>query len=282
MAALPQDLGPHRFTVSDPLDGRLDDYRELKDATRRRSGTFIAESERVIVRLFNSPFETRSLLLTPTRYARLEYLIPPSVEVFVSSEEVINNVVGFPLHRGAVALGIRPQESGSNGGAKYGVDLHSARVIVVVEDVVDPDNVGAVFRHSAAFGVDAVLLSPSAGDPLYRKALRAAVGWSLQVPWARLPSQRWPAALSDLREDGWNVLALTPSEDALVLPATLAGLRADARVALLVGTEHDGLTNGAMSNADLLTRIPMAPGVDSLNVATAVAIALYELAKRTW
>jgi tRNA G18 (ribose-2'-O)-methylase SpoU len=263
--------------ISDPADPLLDDYRELKDATRRRSGTFIAESERVILRLFGSPFGTRSVLLTPSRYERLEPDIPPGVTTFVAHEDVINSVVGFPMHRGAVALGVRPPSSTDTCALEP-----SARVVVIVEDVVDPDNIGAVFRHSAAFGVDAVVLSPHAGDPLYRKALRAAVGWSLHVPWWRASDALWPALLTDLRADGWHVLALTPAHDALVLPAVLGGLEPAARVALLVGTEHDGLTQASMDQANVLARIPMADGVDSLNVATTVGIALYELAKRDW
>jgi tRNA G18 (ribose-2'-O)-methylase SpoU len=263
--------------ITDPLDPQLDDYRELKDATRRRGGTFIAESERVIMRLFDSAFTARSVLLTPARYARLQALLPDGVSAFVADEQIINQVVGFPLHRGAVALGVRPVEM-----APPSQLLQHERLAVIVEDVVDPDNVGAVFRHSAAFGVGAVILSPSAGDPLYRKALRAAVGWSLHVPWTRTIAHQWPATLMDMRNDGWHVLALTPSDAASVLPQTLAALAPDARIALLVGTEHDGLSPGAMQCADVLSRIPMAPGVDSLNVATTVAIALYEIAKRGW
>lgn len=263
--------------ITEPDDPRLDDYRELKDATRRRGGTFIAESERVITRLFDSTFAARSVLLTPSRYARLQNVIPAGVSAFVAEESIINQVVGFPLHRGAVALGVRPASM-----TPPNQLLATARIAVIVEDVVDPDNVGAVFRHSAAFGVDAVVLSPGAGDPLYRKAVRAAVGWSLHVPWTRAAPHQWPATLTDMRTDGWHVLALTPSEAAAVLPSTLAERGRDERIALLVGTEHDGLTAAAMAAANVRARIPMAPGVDSLNVATTVAIALYEIAKRNW
>ncbi len=270
-------MHPGPVTITDPQDVRLDDYRELKDATRRRSGTFIAESERVITRLLQSPFTARSVLLTANRYARLQHCLPDGIEAFVADESTINHVVGFPLHRGAVALGVRPTTMAPP------LDLlGSARVAVVIEDVVDPDNIGAIFRHSAAFGVGGVILSPSAGDPLYRKALRAAVGWSLHVPWTRMSADQWPSTLVDLRSDGWHALALTPSDDASVLPKTLAELGPDSRIALLVGTEHDGLTPAALEYADVLARIPMAAGVDSLNVATTVAIALYELTKREW
>ncbi len=263
--------------VSNPHDPQLDDYRELKDATRRRSGTFIAESELVISRLLTSRFAIRSLLLTPTRYARLAPTLPSDLPAFVADEEVLNALVGFPLHRGALALGVRPAVEPS-----LGEVLRAARTIVIVEDVVDPDNMGAVFRHSAAFGVGAVVLSPHAGDPLYRKAIRSAVGWSLHVPWLRLSEEQWPSMLDDLCTDDWHVFALTPNVDAPVMAHALQALPPTARVALLVGTEHVGLTEAAMQRATLRARIPMADGVDSLNVATTVALALYELARRNW
>jgi tRNA G18 (ribose-2'-O)-methylase SpoU len=273
-----------RVDITDPNDPSIDDYRELKDATRRRSGTFIAESELVISRLLTSEFVVRSFLLTPSRYARLSSQLPADLPAFVAEESVLNELVGFPLHRGALALGERPSAS------KPVAQLtQSARTIVLLEDVVDPDNVGAVFRHSAAFGVDAVLISPHAGDPLYRKAIRAAVGWSLHVPWTRVPEGpigirstegSWPSTINDLRADGWQVLALTPDAEAPVMAKCIEALGPHAKVALMVGTEHIGLTQQSMEAATVRARIPMASGVDSLNVATTVAIALYELAQR--
>jgi tRNA G18 (ribose-2'-O)-methylase SpoU len=264
--------------VTDPNDPQLDDYRELKDATRRRSGTFIAESELVITRLIGSRFAIRSFLLTPSRYARLATSLPPDVPAFVAEEEVLNALVGFPLHRGALALGVRPAAPAVG----FGDTIRTAKTLVIVEDVVDPDNMGAVFRHSAAFGVDAVVLSPHAGDPLYRKAIRAAVGWSLHVPWTRLTEDEWPSALDAMRADEWQVLALTPNESAPVMAHAIEALQPHARIALLVGTEHIGLTERAMQHATLRARIPMADGVDSLNVATTVALALYEITRRSW
>jgi tRNA G18 (ribose-2'-O)-methylase SpoU len=263
--------------VSDPDDPQLDDYRELKDAIRRRSGTFIVESEMVITRLLTSRFAVRSFLLTPNRYARLAAALPPEIPAFVAEEPVLNALVGFPLHRGALALGVRPVAE-----PQLSDVIHGTKTLVIVEDVVDPDNMGAVFRHSAAFGVDAVVLSPHAGDPLYRKAIRAAVGWSLHVPWIRLSEPQWPSMLDALRADGWHVFALTPDSTAPVMAHAIAGLGHEAKIALLVGTEHIGLTDAAMQHATLRARIPMADGVDSLNVATTVALALYEIQRRSW
>jgi tRNA G18 (ribose-2'-O)-methylase SpoU len=281
-AAVTPGESSHAVWVTDPLDPRLDDYRELKDATRRRSGTFIAESERVILRLLESRFAVKSLLLAPQRYARLASALPVEVPTFICEEEVLNSLVGFPLHRGALALGVRPtQEPAAE------TLLAAAQTVVILEDVVDPDNIGAVFRHAAAFGVDAVLLSPHAGDPLYRKAIRAAMGWSLYVPWMRLSESQWPMILESMHTDGWATLALTPDADAPTLSRLIPAMAVpneakSSKVALLLGTEHDGLTNAAMSQASTLARIPMADGVDSLNVATTAAIALYELARRGW
>jgi tRNA G18 (ribose-2'-O)-methylase SpoU len=256
--------------ITDTTDARLNDYRELKDATRKREGTFIAESELVIKRLFTSRFSTRSILLTPQRFARLAPEIPPSVEVLVAHEDLINSVVGFPLHRGAVAVAER---------RAIDLTLESVAVgghtVVVLEDVVDPDNIGAVFRHSAAFGVDAVILSPHAGDPLYRKAIRASMGWCLHVPWFRIAEHGWPDALDTFKTHGWEVLGLTPHHSVQTLPQALTPR--PSRVALLLGTEHIGLSDRAMSAVSKPVSIPMAPGVDSLNVATTAAIALYEL-----
>jgi tRNA G18 (ribose-2'-O)-methylase SpoU len=264
-----------RVDISDAGDSRLDDYRELKDATRRRSGTFIAESELVISRLLTSNFDVKSFLLAPSRYVRLADQLPADIPAFVAEESVLNELVGFPLHRGALALGQRRTEE------PLVITLaNNARTIVLLEDVVDPDNIGAVFRHSAAFGVDAVLLSPHAGDPLYRKAIRAAVGWSLHVPWTRIGEREWPTTISSMRADGWQVLALTPDATAPEMRQCMNDLGPQAKVVLLVGTEHIGLTDHSMQQATVTARIRMAPGVDSLNVATTVAIALYELTQR--
>lgn len=265
--------------VCDSTDPKLDDFRDMKDTARRRAGTFIAESELVIRRLLESRFAVHSLLLTPQRYARLHKsldALSPEVSVFVGPEELLSDIVGFPLHRGALALGVRTPDP------QWTDLVLGAQTVLILEDVVDPDNIGAVFRHSAAFGVDAVILSPQCGDPLYRKAVRSAVGWSLYVPWCRLPDSEWPGLLDSMHADGWSTLALTPDPKAPVLPRLIERFDETSRVALLLGSEHEGLTLRAMEGASDLARIPMAEGVDSLNVATTAAIALYELARRNW
>jgi tRNA G18 (ribose-2'-O)-methylase SpoU len=272
-------VAPSIVQVSEASDARLDDYRELKDAARRREGTFIAESELVIRRLLNSRFGVHSLIFTPQRYARMENELADlesDITVFVGSEALLGELVGFPLHRGALGLGVRTDDPDLTS------LLSTSQTLVIAEGVGDPDNIGAIFRHSAAFGVGAVLLSPSCGDPLYRKAVRSSMGWSLHLPWRRLTDSEWPSVLDDLRADGWHTLALTPSESAPLLPRILGAFGAREKIALLLGTEHEGLTDIAMRKASTLARIPMSNGVDSLNVATTAAISLYEMARRSW
>ncbi len=261
--------------IDDISDPRVDEFRNIKDVERRRGGTFIAESEMVIRRLFSSRFPVRSVLLTPSRVRRLHdelATLPDGVPVFMAEPEIVNELVGYPLHRGGMALGERiahvPWQS---------MLTPADSTTVILENVVDPDNVGAVFRHCAAFGVKSVMLSPHAGDPMYRKSVRASMGWSLHVPWTRVSKDEWPGVLIDMRADGWNVVALTPDAQALPLSSSPVGMR----TALLLGSEHEGLTAAAMDAATLRRRIAMASGVDSLNVATTAAIALYELTRNT-
>lgn len=263
--------GPDPVVVTDPADPRVAAYRDLKDAARRRAGSFIAESELVIRRLLLSRFPMASALLTPQRFDRLRAALPAAVPVFVAEQPVLDALVGFPLHRGALALAERGELP-----AVADV-LLGARVVVVLEDVVDPDNVGAVFRHVAGLGAHAVVLSPHAGDPLYRKAVRSSMGWALHVPWTRIGDGDWPHVLDRLRADGWFIVATTPHDPA----SALWQLRVpdDRRLVVLLGSEHAGLTVEALAASDARVRVPLAHGVDSLNVATAAALVLYELTR---
>ena len=258
----------HFVEINDPADSRVDEYRNLKDVAQRVHGTFIAESELVIERLVQRRFPVRSLLLTTTRAVRLrERLGPVEATAFVASQAVVDAVVGFALHRGALALAERvvlPEPAAL---------LAGCRRIVALEDVVDPDNVGAIFRHAAAFEADAVLLSTNCGDPLYRKAVRTSMGWVLSIPYARVPIAE--GFITELHTAGFTTVALTPHAEA----TSLRSFRAEpvARLALIVGTESTGLTDATMEAAMHRVRIPTNPDVDSLNVASAAAIAMYEL-----
>jgi tRNA G18 (ribose-2'-O)-methylase SpoU len=233
----------------------------LRDAdVRDRDGLFIVEGELAIRELARSQYAVRSVLLTAALERRLGVVVPGPV--FVVSEDVLAGVVGFDLHRGAVAAAERRSLP------TVGDVVAPARRLAVLEDLNDHENLGVLFRCAAAFGVDGVLLSPSCADPLYRRTVRVSLGQVLQVPFARVEGPSWPGVLEDLSAAGWVVAALTPQEGAEPLRSLAGG-----RVAVVVGAEGPGLSAGALAAASRRVRIPMASGVDSVNVATAAAIA---------
>ncbi|MFC4950379.1 TrmH family RNA methyltransferase [Pseudonocardia sp. GCM10023141] len=258
--------------VGDPADPRVDDYRDLTAADRRPDrpggrGLVIAEGVVVVRRLLDSPFPVRSLLGVPRR---LDELAPDiaalDVPAYAADADTMAAVVGFHLNRGVLAVADRARP----------VDVaelaRSARVLAVLEAVNDHENLGALFRNAAALGVDGVLLGPRCSDPLYRRSVRVSMGHVLRVPFGELAGP-WPAALGVLRAAGMRVAALSPAGS---VPLTESGLRGE-RVALLLGAEGPGLTAEALAAADVRVRIPMASGVDSLNVATAAAVAFHEI-----
>jgi tRNA G18 (ribose-2'-O)-methylase SpoU len=259
--------------VGDPADPRVDDYRDLTTADRRpdRPGgrwLVIAEGVVVVRRLIESPYPVRSLLGVPRRLDELtDDLAALPVPAFSTSAETMAEVVGFHLNRGVLAVADRAAPPDVR------ALLRDARLVAVLEGVGDHENLGALFRNAAALGVDAVLLGPRCSDPLYRRSVRVSMGHVLRVPFAELPGP-WPASMALLRAAGLRVAALTPAAGAL--PLASAGL-AGERVALLLGAEGPGLTDEALDAADVRVRIPMAAGVDSLNVATAAAVAFYGL-----
>lgn len=270
------------IAIDDVSDPRLADYRHLPDpALLRRGEIFIAEGRHVVrVLLAASPLTARSLLLTPTAYQSLRDLVEPrlgTLPVYVVPAGAIQAVTGFDIHRGCLAAGERPRPRGVEALLGEGRDFpHGGpRTIVVLERVANADNVGGVFRNAAAFGADAVVLGPNCCDPLYRKAIRVSMGASLRVGFAS--AETWPGAVHRLREHGFTVAALTPRAGAIAIDAFAAGWTRGSRLALLAGAEGDGLSEAALSAADVALRIPLAPGTDSLNLATATGIALHLL-----
>ena len=256
-------------TIVNPADHRLDDYRNIPDGDLvARRGIFVAEGRMVVRRLLTeSPFATRSVMVTETARASLEDLFTarPDVPVFVVPQAVVNMVTGVHIHRGCLALGERP--------AAAPFRLQAVGTLVVaLERIANADNVGGVFRSALAFGAGAVLLDPISTDPLYRKAIRTSMGATMTVPFARVP---WPDTLTELRQQDFAVIAMTPAADAVPLRDCALRL-AGRRVALVLGHEGDGLTPAALEACEYRVRIPMGAGVDSLNVATAAAIAMYE------
>ncbi|AEE72771.1 TrmH family RNA methyltransferase [Cutibacterium acnes] len=261
--------------IDDPADPRLADYVNLRDVNLRKSleaehGLFIAEGAKVIRRACEAGYPPRSFLLAPRWIDGLRDLFDGlDVEVFVVSETLAEQVTGFHVHRGALASMCRQTRWSA-------ADLMAARRLVVCEDIVDHTNVGAIIRCAAGIGWDGVLLAPRAADPLYRRAIKTSMGTVFQLPWARL--EDWAGGLGELRDHGFTVAAMELSGDSVTLDEFSADLRQNPRkVALLMGTEGAGLSAHWISQADVVVRIPMAGGVDSLNVAAAAAVACYEL-----
>jgi tRNA G18 (ribose-2'-O)-methylase SpoU len=258
-----------RFLTESALDDpRLADYRELQDRKLgESSGRFIAESELVVRKLLATDIPIVSLLLTAPRLASLEPALAASKNpppVFVVPQAVMDGIAGFHVHRGCLAIAERPHPSEIPADAK--------RVVVLV-DLVDVDNLGAMARNAAAFGVDALLLSPRCADPFYRKAVRTSAGAVLSLPIVR--ARRWPDDLLALRARGFSLAGAVLGAHAI----SLSAFEPPPRLAILFGSEGPGLDEATRRLCDTLVTIPMAkaPTVDSLNVATAGAVFLYHV-----
>ncbi|GAA0425336.1 RNA methyltransferase [Streptomyces luteireticuli] len=262
------------IAIDDPDDPRLADYTGLTDVELRRrrepaEGLFIAEGEKVVRRALQAGYAMRSMLLTPKWADVMRDVIDASgAPVYVVTPELAERVTGYHVHRGALASMHRSPLPDT-------ADLlRTARRVAVMEAVNDHTNIGAIFRSAAALGMDAVLLSPDCADPLYRRSVKVSMGAVFSVPYARLES--WPQDLETLRTAGFRVLALTPDEKAV--PLDEAAPHRMERVALMLGAEGTGLSAKALRAADEWVRIPMAHGVDSLNVGAAAAVAFYAVA----
>jgi tRNA G18 (ribose-2'-O)-methylase SpoU len=258
-------------TLDDPGDPRLADYTALTDVELRRrrepaEGLFIAEGEKVIRRAGAAGYAMRSMLLSAKWLDVMRDVIEAATApVYLVDPALAEQVTGYHVHRGALAAMARkplpaPAEL-----------LTGARRVAVFEDTVDHANLGAAFRNAAALGIDAVLLTPRCADPLYRRAVKVSMGTVFQVPWTRLES--WPGGIELLRRQGFVTAALCLAEKSITLDELAA--RRDEKLALLLGTEGDGLSREALGEADVWVSIPMAGGVDSLNVAAASALAFY-------
>lgn len=253
-------------------DPRLADYRHLKDPElRRRAGLFVAEGPTVVRALFASTrLRTRSVLLDETglrQFAADLDRLGAEVRVFLAPGELVRTIVGFPFHRGCLAVGERPEDPPLG-------RLLGGRLLILLEELRAPDNVGGVIRNAHAFGADAAVLSPGSADPFSRKALRLSGGTALALPITRVTD--WALTLHDVHAAGFSLVALTPAPAAETLEDLVAA--PPARMALLLGTEGTGLAAGTLALADRRVRIPMRVGMDSLNVAAASAVALYRIA----
>jgi len=268
-----------RIVRLDSLDAEdLRDYRDLTDVVLRRlsepaGGLYIAESSKVIERALRAGHRPRSVLTIEKWLPELESLLTgqdAELPVYVGDAELLQSLTGFNLHRGALASMQRPPL------ASVADTVAGAHRIVVLEDIVDHTNVGAIFRSVAGLGADAVLITPRCADPYYRRSVRVSMGTVLQVPWTRLPE--WPEGGAVLKDLGFTLAALALSPDAVSLDDY--ALDPPDKLALIMGTEGDGLSRAALNASDTVVTIPMAHGVDSLNVASASAVALYALRRR--
>jgi tRNA G18 (ribose-2'-O)-methylase SpoU len=282
---LPETGLPDPIVLEDAADPRMVDYVGLTDVVLRtriepESGLYLAESEKVIRRALRAGHRPRSLLLAERWLEPMADLVSRFAQlgapVFTGTPTVIESVTGFHVHRGAIAsmhrpalptvadliAGLRRPEPGENGARPR---------LAIFEDIVDHTNLGAAFRSCAALGVDAVLVTPRSADPLYRRSVRVSMGTVFQVPWTRLTD--WPGDLQTIRAAGFTTVALGLSDDAVDL-SELTG-RHPGPLALIFGTEGDGLKPATQAGADVICRIPMSAGVDSLNVAAAAAVAFY-------
>lgn len=255
-------------------DPRLDDYARLTDVALRSAsepdrGLYIAESNTVIERAIEAGHRPRSVLVQERWLDKVLPLVAAfDGPVFVGADPVLEALTGFRMHRGALAAMHRPALP------RVADVLRGARLVVVLEDIVDHTNVGAVFRSVAGLGADAVLVSPRCADPLYRRSVRVSMGTVLQVPWTRIGA--WPDAAEELRSAGFHLAAMALTDTAVPLDAFVA--RVPDRLALVMGTEGAGLSREAVAYSDTVVRIPMHHGVDSLNVAAASAVALWATA----
>ncbi len=261
--------------VATPDDERLRDYVRLRDVQLRTSleaehGLFIAEGEKVIRRAIAAGHPPRSFLMAPRWVESMADVLDqvPDAVCFVAPEGVVEEITGFHVHRGALAS---LQRAAVPSAAEV---IRGTRRVVVLEDLVDHTNVGAIFRSAAALGWEAVLLSPRCADPLYRRSIKVSMGAVFALPYARM--DRWSDGPGLLRDAGFEVMALTPGADAV----DLDDVGGPERVAVLVGTEGAGLSSRWMAESHHRIRIPMSAGVDSLNVGAAAAIALYVLRPR--
>jgi tRNA G18 (ribose-2'-O)-methylase SpoU len=267
-----------RLAVTDSGDPRLADYVRLREVSLRRhleaeQGLFIAEGAKVIRRAIDAGYRPRSFLLAERWLDGLYDVLTrwPAVPVYVVTEDVAEQVTGFHVHRGALASLQREQRHSVE-------EILALQRLVVLEDIVDHTNVGAILRNAAGLGWDGALLSPRAADPLYRRSIKVSMGAVFSLPWARL--EDWGAAPQLLSAAGFLTVALSLAPDAVEVRQLASSLTPQTRIALMFGTEGSGLSKRWSDGATVRSRIPMSAGIDSLNVAAAAAIACYSLSSR--
>lgn len=262
--------------ITEPDDPRVAPYRAVRERDLRgdasREGRFVGEQRLIVERMLALPGVTESVLCLPALAGVLAPLVPDGVPLYVADKPVMAAIAGFPIHRGVLAIGRQPPPEALVLDAAV-PRRHGPLTVLACEAITHPDNVGMLFRVAAAFGVDAVVLSPGTHDPLYRRSIRMSIGHVLGVPWAWAPA--WPLELDRLRREWGAALVGAALDDAVALDDAPC----PERLALIVGTESHGLSGAVRERLDMAVRIPMAPGVDSLNVAAAAAVCLHRLSR---
>jgi len=278
----PPGATPTPIPVESIEDARVAVFRDLRDRDALgRHGVFIAEGDLVVRRLLaESPFTARSVFLSEARYAAMRGFLgehAAHVPVYVAPQAVLDEVAGFHLHRGALAAGDRPDDTGVADLIRPLDPANRRATVVVLEDLANHDNVGGIFRSASAFGALGVILTRRCADPLYRKATRVSIGSTLTLPYARC--DRATNAIAELHDAGFITLALTPDASATPITAWLSAHPSPGRLALLLGAEGAGLSRAALDAATARVRLGRMVGVDSLNVAVAAGVALHALAE---
>ena len=273
---------PDMIEITDINIPELDIYARLSEVQLRRlyepqAGVFLAETATVIDRALEAGYEPVSFLADQQKLRDLEPFAPwtTRVPVYVAAHELLKQLTGYELTRGLLCAMRRKELSAPDG------LLANAHRVAVLENVMNPTNVGAIFRSAAALNMDAVLLTAGCADPLYRRAIRVSMGTVFQIPWTYLDGRAEEGALPGirrLRENGFLTVSMALREDSLSIHDPR--LHAAEKLAVILGTEGDGLSDMTIADSDYTVRIPMAHGVDSLNVAAASAVAFWELGKR--
>lgn len=269
-------------TISTLNDSRLDVYRSLTDVALRstrepESGIYIAESAKVISRAVQAGHTPLSILMESSWLARMTELLGPSLmasdlDVFVGDHDLLEELTGFHVHRGALAAMQRPQE------ISVTQAISGAQRIVILENIVDHTNVGAIFRSAAGLGIDAILVTPQCADPLYRRSIRVSMGTVFSIPWTRV--RNWPSALEELHAQDYHTVALSPGPNSQSLDDFVS--HEHGKVAFVLGAEGHGLTPDSMDKCQSIVHIPMSHGVDSLNVAAAAAVVFWAMRAHTY
>lgn len=276
-----REMPIHLIETAD--DPRLSAYRDLTDVALRKksepeNGVYIAESAKIIERAVACRHTPVSILMAENWLAKMRLLLPSisdndfgDIDVFIGSHDVLEELTGFHVHRGALAEMVRPPMPSIES------VLDTAKRVVVLENIVDHTNVGAIFRAAAGLGIDAILVTPECADPLYRRSIRVSMGSVFTLPWTRIPA--WPSSINDLKEQGFHTVAISPQN---IGGQASQDLRRFAefshdRIALILGTEGEGLTAASLDNCDQSVHIPMSNDVSSLNVASAAAVVFWAL-----